>query len=107
MLPQRIRMAQERTSTLLIALAHNLNEPLARFLEIERKNEGGAPGKLYRNYVIQELVPIYESLRGKMPMTTPSGEFATICELVLSAVGLETVGLEKAIGRILGKIKAR
>jgi hypothetical protein len=106
MLPRRISLAQERTSRLLIALAHALNEPLARLLEIERQNEGGAPGKLYRNYVIQELAPIYQNVHGKLPTTTPGGGFVTMCELVLGAIGLETDGVEKAVGRVLGRIKA-
>ena len=106
MLPRRISLAQERTSRLLIALAHALNEPLARLLEIERQNKGGAPGKLYRNYVIQELAPIYQNARGKVPTTTPGGGFATMCELVLDAIGLETDGVEKAVGRVLERIKA-
>jgi hypothetical protein len=106
MLPRRIGLAKERTSRLLNALAHTLNEPLARFLEVERQNKGGTPDKLYRNYVIQELIPIYETVHGKSPTTTPGGGFATMCELVLGAIGIETDGLEKAVGRVLGRRKA-
>jgi hypothetical protein len=107
MLPRRINLAQQRTPQLLIGLAHTLNEPLARLLEIERQNEGGAPGKLYRNYVIQELARIYRNVSEALPTSTPRGGFVTMCELVLNAVGLETDGVEKAVGRILGRIKAR
>jgi hypothetical protein len=106
MLPRRMRLAEQRTPHLLIALAHTLNKPLAMHLEMERQNKGGAPGKLYRNYVIQELVPIYRRVYGRFPTTTPGGGFATMCELVLTAINLKTDGLEKAIVRVLKQIKA-
>jgi hypothetical protein len=106
MLPRRIDLAQRRTPQLLIKLAQTLNEPLARILEIERHNEGGAPAKLYRNYVIQELAPIYHRVHGKFPTPTPRGGFVTMCELVLDVVDLETEGVDKAVGRVLKRIKA-
>jgi hypothetical protein len=106
MLPRRINLAALRTPHLLIALAQTLNRPLARHLEIERQNKGGAPGKLYRNYVIQELASIYHGVHGKPPTTTPGGGFVTMCQHVLDSVGLKTDGVEKAVDRILGRIKA-
>jgi hypothetical protein len=105
MLPRRVNLGEERAPRLLIALVRTLHEPLARFLEIERKNKGGSPGKLYRNYVIQELAPIYQHVHGEVPTTTHSGDFVTMCDSVLGAIGLETDGVEQAAARILKRLK--
>jgi len=106
MLGRRVNLGQQRAPGLLTALVGTLNGPLTRLLAIERENEGGAPGKIYRNYVIQQLVPTYEQIHGKPPTSTPSGGFMTMCELVLNAIGLEIEGLDQAAARILARSKA-
>jgi hypothetical protein len=107
MIQRRISIARRRAPDLLLELVRNLNDPLVRFLEIERQNRGGAPGRPYRNYVISELAPTYERVWGKSPTSTPRGRFATMCELILDAIGLETDGTDKAVARILSRNKSR
>jgi len=106
MLQRRIIMARQMAPKLLLELVRNLNDPLLRFLEIERQNRGGTPGKLYRNYVISELAPTYERIWGKSPTSTPGGPFVTMCEQILAVIGLDTEGADKAVPRILKRLRS-
>jgi hypothetical protein len=106
MLQRRVNLAERAAPKLLIELVRELNHPLLRFLEIERQNKGGAPGKLYRNYAVEQMIPVYHAIYGATPTPTPSGEFVILCEFVLTAIGLDTVGLEEAVARILRRLKA-
>jgi hypothetical protein len=83
-----------------------LNRPLIRFLDIERQNKGGAPAKLYRNYAVEQLVPVYQAIYGIPPTPTPGGQFVLLCELIITAIGLDTDGLDPAVARILRRLKA-
>jgi hypothetical protein len=104
MLQRRVNLAEQAAPRLLIALVRELNRPLVRFLYIERQNKGGAPAKLYRNYAVEQLVPVYQAIYGIAP--TPGGEFALLCELIIAAIGLDTIGLDQAVARILRRLKA-
>jgi hypothetical protein len=103
---RRENLARQRVPSLLSRFVHELNHPLVRFLAIERQNKGGVPGKLYRNYFIENLVPVYKEIYRMAPRPTASGEFVTLCDWVLGAIGLETDGLDQAVGRILRRLKA-
>jgi hypothetical protein len=98
---RRRAVAEEIAPTLMLKLVRALNTHLARFLQIQRTNKGGAPGLLYRNYAIDELAEFFRDVRGKEPTPTPTGEFVLICELVLTAIGLDGTGIERAVERRL------
>lgn len=100
----RANVAARSAPELLKTLLHALRQPVLRFLEIERTNRGGAPSMIYRNYVVTRLAPVYERLWRKRPTPTPEGQFVLLCELVLGAIGLDTEGTDKAVGRILNKL---
>jgi hypothetical protein len=104
---RRVNLAERAAPKLLIELVRELNRPLLRFLQMERQNKGGAPGKLYRNYAVEQLIPVYHAIYGSAPTPTPSGGFVILCEFVLTAIGLDTDGLEEAAARILRRLKAR
>jgi hypothetical protein len=100
----RANVAARSAPDLLKRLLCALRQPVLHFLEIERGNRGGAPSKIYRNYVIGQLAPVYEDLWHKAPVSTPEGKFVLLCELVLGAIGLDTEGTDKAVARILKKL---
>jgi len=62
---RRRAVAEEIAPTLMLKLVRALNANLARFLQIRRTNKGGAPGLLYRNYVIDELAFFFGTSGGK------------------------------------------
>ena len=103
---RRVNLAERAAPKLLIELVRELNRPLLRFLQMERQNKGGAPGKLYRNYAVEQLIPVSTQIYGTTPTPTPSGEFVILCEFILTAIGLDTDGLEEAVARILRRLKA-
>jgi hypothetical protein len=98
---RRRAVAEEIAPTLMLKLVRALNAHLARFLQIQRANRGGAPGVLYRNYVIDELAPFFRKAQGKKPTATPRGEFVLLCELALRSIGLDGTGIERAVQRRL------
>jgi len=100
----RGNVAARSAPDLLKRLLRALRQPVLHFLEIERGNRGGAPAKIYRNYVIARLAPVYERLWHKTPTSTPEGDFVSLCELVLDAIGLDTEGTDKAVARVLKKL---
>lgn len=99
----RANVSARSAPDLLKRLLRALRQPVMHFLEIERGNRGGAPSKIYRNYVIGRLAPVYEDLWHKAPVSTPEGKFVLLCELVLGAIGLDTEGTDTAVARILKK----
>lgn len=98
---RRRAVAAETAPKLMVELVRTLNAPLARLLEVQRANRGGAPGLYYRSYVIDKLVPFFRQVYGKEPTATPKGEFVLLCELILTAIGLDVTGLEGAVERRL------
>ena len=103
-LERRINIAKRFTPEISVRLVEALNAPLLRLLSIERQNKGGAPGKRYRNTVVDQLASIYQKIYAESPRSTPEGKFATMCSLVLEEVGLNIDGLESAIRRRLKKL---
>ena len=101
---------------LLQSLAAALNQPLDRFIEVRRQAKGGNPGRRYRNYVIQQLAPLYRAVFGQRPtgmrpgrlpknaQFVRTGEFMLLCELVLGLFGMDTTGVEKAVDRTLSRL---
>ena len=74
---RRRAAAEEIAPTLVLKLVRGLNAHLARYLQIQRTNKGGAPGLLYRNYVIDELIPFYQEACGKRADADAPGQIRT------------------------------
>jgi hypothetical protein len=90
---------------LLLNFVRELRACISRFLDIERQNTGGSPGKTYRNYVVTKLIPVYEQIFQKR--VTATGPFLELCELVVESIGLDTRGLEQAAARLIAKARPR
>ena len=88
-------------------MVHYLNAPLINFLAIENTNKGGSPGKLYRNYLIEQLTLVYEQIYGERATQTWTGGFVGFCDLVINAVAINTKGLEQALVRRLKRPQKR
>ena len=102
---RRRAVAEDIAPKLMLELVRALNANLARFLQFQRTNKGGRPGLLYRNYVIEKLIPFYRDVCGKEPTTTPEGKFVLLCELIVTAIGLDGTGIERAVERRLAASK--
>jgi hypothetical protein len=101
-LSNRLNFAAAVGPQLIQNLLVNLSEPLRHQLRLEMSiDKGGRPGRRYRNYVIQELVPVYIKLFGRPATSTPAGEFTLLCSQVLTSVGIDETGLDTAVSRIL------
>jgi hypothetical protein len=91
----------ERGQEMMLTLVESLRQPIERILEVERHTRCGAPGKPHRNFAICCLAHRFEPIFGRAPTATPSGPFVLFCELCLEAIGLDTVGAEKAVQSVL------
>ena len=107
MLQRRINLATVWAPTVLVSLIREINQPLRRYLDLERLNKGGSPGRTYRNYAVAQLIPVHPKIFGEPPTPAPNGNFVTLCDWVLTAVGIETDGLEQAVARILSGSERR
>jgi len=114
---EREQIARSTAHLLLQRLTRTLNQPLLRFLEIQRQTRGGNPGRRYRNYVIQQLAILFHRVFDKPPTRTTlgpirnraqqasTGQFIILCELVLTTFNMDTDGLENAVDRTLNRLK--
>ena len=100
--PEQTRKSlAERGEEMMLALVESIKQPVDKILEVERRTRCGAPGKPHRNFSISCLAHRFESIFGRAPTPTPSGSFVLFCELCLDAIGLDTVGVEKAVQSVL------
>ena len=84
---------------LLARLLERLQGRIDEELAYESQNHGGAPGNIYRRHAVRRILLSYEELTAKRPTSTPGGRFATLCEGVLTSIGLSTAGLDNVIAR--------
>jgi hypothetical protein len=103
--PQRRALGIEFGHLLFGALMDELYRPFARWVELEKKNKGGAPQKFFRNLIIKRLAGASQGVIGTRATSTARGRFASLCNSVLLAMGQSPDGLEKAIPAILKKMK--
>src|SRR5215469_10689100 len=106
-LSARSSAAERAGPKLLHGLLQELVAPLRRQLALEKADKGGHPERRYRNYVIQQLIEVYEQLYDKKATSTPGGEFANLCAQILTSIGLDEEGLDSALGRLFRTKKRR
>lgn len=89
-------------------LISRIQGPFEAQLRIEKAHRGGRPQDLYRNYLIQELVPVFETIYGRAATGTISKSeptFITFCNAVTHAVGIELAGVDRAVERLFKKLR--
>jgi hypothetical protein len=89
-----------------ILLLAGLGRALRRTLQ-PAKLKRGAPGRRYRNLVVAHLGWFYLAATGASPPTTAGGPFFDLCYQVLSAMEIDTAGLDKAIPPHTRKLRKR
>ena len=78
-----------------------LKKPVEETLKIERSSKGGRPALLFRNDLIQELVPLFKHFRRRRATATKGGPFVKFCSSVLEATGMASTGADGAVARVL------
>ena len=100
----RFQLASEQTSSVLVGHLRSLRRNIDGFRKLSALgNKGGSPGRIYRNYVIGQLLDAYPEIFGRRPTTSPEGHFAHLCELILEKLGESTKGTDEAVKRLLMK----
>lgn len=80
---------------------------LKSWVELDRRNRGGRPADIYRQYMIQQLAARSPSIIGQEATTTAGGKFEDLCVAVLDACGFCSTGIEKAIAAVLKKMNGK
>ncbi len=101
----RRRSSPQEMSLVLRDLLGALSRPIARHIAMAGRDRGGAPPNLYRKEAVARLADWYEELYGERPTSTPEGRFVLFCDQILTAIGLDTRGIETAISRELARHK--
>lgn len=82
-----------------------LENELEREIERTPSHAGGRPPRYVRDYVILELISIYEAATRERATTTAGGNFAQFCEAIFGCLQMNTQGLDEAIKRLLRRRK--
>jgi hypothetical protein len=84
-----------------------IHADLKSWVELNRRNTGGRPADIYRQYMIQRLAGQASRIIGKRATTTAQGKFENLCIAVLPACGFPSEGIEKAIEAVLRKMRGK
>jgi hypothetical protein len=98
---QRKALGLKHGPELLAHLVDRITRPIQVWLELDRRNRGGRPSDLVRDYVLIRLLEAAPEVLGSRATATAGGKFVRLCTGVFNVCGLSTDGLEKAVERIL------
>lgn len=102
---RRVRqgLADQKGLTVLRGHLRALGDRLQAHLDLQSASKGGRPANRHRVYVIANLAEMYFAATGNRATKTANGPFHRFCASVFAAIGMDTKGLEPAIGRVLGE----
>jgi hypothetical protein len=84
-----------------------IHADLKSWVEFDKRNTGGHPADIYRQYMIQRLAARSPWIIGEEATMTAGGKFESLCVAVLDACKFSSTGIEKAIAAVLGKMKGK
>jgi len=105
-LPQRESLGLNHGHQILKYFIDTINEPVKKWVEIDRTNKGGRPPEMARRYLISRLAHAAPGIIGKRATIATTGPFVELCSSVLLACGLSAKGIEKAIPPIVKKLRS-
>jgi hypothetical protein len=103
--PIRQALGLKHGNVLLRHLIERLHAPLARWLELDRQNEGGRPAELGRRYLIYRLAESAPDIIGKPAPVSKTGTFVDLCTAVLVACGVSETGISSVIPDVVTKLR--
>jgi hypothetical protein len=103
----RVALGYKHGADILKYFLDVIHADLKSWVELDKRNPGGRPADIYRQYIIQRLAARSTWIIGKEAATTAGGKFENLCVAVLPACGFTSTGIEKAIAAVLGKMKGK
>jgi hypothetical protein len=103
----RMALGYEHGGKILKHFIDVIHADLKSWVELDRRNMGGHPADIYRQYMIQRLAARSPWIIGEEATTTAGGKFERLCVAVLDACKFSSMGIEKAIAAVLGKMKGK
>jgi hypothetical protein len=105
--PQRETLGLKYGHLILKHHIESLWAPLKNWVEQDKRNKGGRPPDVVRNFLIDQLAEAAPKIIGKRASISASGKFVELCLRVLPACGLSSDGVEKAVVSVVRKRRAR
>ena len=93
--------ARQAGHTVLQFHCRDLRNRLERYLRFEKQLKIEFRGDHYRRIVVVALAYGFEEIFGRRPTSTEGGPFVDVCDALLRLFNLPTVGLTRAIERLL------
>jgi hypothetical protein len=103
-LNDQIALGYKHGAEILKYFVDEIHDALKSWVELDRRNKGGRPADIYRQYMIQRLAGRAPRIIGKEATTTAKGKFEKLCVAVVDACGFNSTGIEKAIEAVLAKM---
>ncbi len=95
----------DHPSTTLLKLLSLLSSTLDEQIKILSYRIRGRSPNYERDYMVERLLVLHDSLHPNPATTAPGGTFGRMCEGVLESFGQSDAGLASAVARIIGQAK--
>jgi hypothetical protein len=99
----RSATALASSHTVFPAVMKALHAPFEDWIEAEKKNRGGHPTDLVRNFIIASLIRASQDITGRGPSSSERSRFMKLCRGVLAAFGTTDTGMEQVVSRLIRK----
>jgi hypothetical protein len=100
---QREALGLKHGPELLAHLVERIYGPIKTWIELDRRNPGGRPSNMVRDYLLRRLAETAPRIIRSRATATARGKFVRLCAAVFRACGVSNRGIEKAVERTLAK----
>jgi hypothetical protein len=103
--PLREALGLKHGHVILMYLIERMHTPLARWIELNRRNKGGRKSNAVRWFLIHRLAESAIDIVGKPATVSSTGKLVELCTAVLVACGLPEAGIAKAVPGVVSKLR--
>jgi hypothetical protein len=98
---QRKTLGLKHGPELLAHLVERIYRRIKTWIELDRRNPGGRPSNMVRDYLLLRLMEAAPDIIGSRATATANGKFVRLCAALFPACGVSNKGIEKAVERAL------
>jgi hypothetical protein len=103
--PHREARGLEHGGEFFTHYIERINQPIKRWIELDRLNPGGRPLKnLARDLLLSRLAEAAPAIIGRRATATAGGRFVRLCAAVVVACGFDYRGIERAVEKAIKEL---